>query len=108
MNKGIGKQKTFDEHRALADQLYASYARAKEVERLRLIVGDDGLTREEQRILQFGEVFERTFLHQGEQMRSLEESVQASWGCLSSLPTELLFKLPESVVKQKIRKAGRP
>jgi V/A-type H+-transporting ATPase subunit B len=108
MNKGIGRQKTFDEHRALADQLYASYARAKEVERLRLIVGDDGLTREERHFLEFGEVFEKTFLHQGEKARTLEESQQASWNCLSRLPTELLFKLPESVIRQKIRKAAGP
>jgi V/A-type H+-transporting ATPase subunit B len=108
MNKGIGRQKTFDEHRALADQLYASYARAKEVERLRLIVGDDGLTREERHFLEFGEVFEKTFLHQGEKARTLEESLQASWNCLSCLPTELLFKLPESVIRQKIRKAAGP
>lgn len=105
MNKGIGKEKTFDEHRALADQLYASYARAKEVERLRLIVGDDGLTQEERHVLEFGEIFEKNFLHQGEQMRTLQESLQASWKCLSSLPTELLFKLPESVIRQKIKRA---
>ncbi len=106
MNKGIGKNKTTEEHRALADQLYASYARAKEVERLRLIVGDDGLTNDERQFLKFGAVFEKNFLHQGEGSRNLEESLQASWQCLFTLPDELLFKLPPSVIRQKIRKAA--
>jgi len=34
MNKGIGKGRTVPEHRSMADQLYAAYARSKELERL--------------------------------------------------------------------------
>jgi len=95
MNKGIGRGKTFPEHRALADQLYASYARAREVERMRLIVGDDGLTDVEKLYLDFGRVFEATFLNQGVTRRNLDESGKCALKCLSSLPAEELYRLPE-------------
>ncbi|MGI6784409.1 MAG: V-type ATP synthase subunit B [Aminivibrio sp.] len=96
MNKGIGKGKTFPEHRSLADQLYASYARAREVERMRLIVGDDGLTDVERKYLEFGRIFETTFLNQGMGRRSLQQSEESSLNCLRILPSEELFRLPEN------------
>ena len=95
MNKGIGSGKTFPEHRPLADQLYASYARAREVERMRLIVGDDGLTDGEKKYLDFGRVFEREFLHQGMDRRTLKESEERALSCLETLPDDELFRLPE-------------
>ena len=101
MNKGIGRGKTFPEHRALADQLYASYARAREVERMRLIVGDDGLTSVERQYLRFGAAFEKTFLSQGSTRRTLAESERCAWKCLETLPRSELFKLPESYVVER-------
>ncbi len=105
MNKGIGRGKTFPEHRALADQMYASYARAREVERMRLIVGDDGLSPVERTYLEFGSLFEKRFLAQGQGRRSLAESEKAAWECLKILPREELFKLPEVYV---VENAGYP
>lgn len=99
MNKGIGKGKTFPQHRALADQLYASYAKAREVERMRLIVGDDGLTAVERKYLAFGSLFEKKFVGQGKSGRTLEESARSAWACLSVLPERELFKLPEAYVR---------
>ena len=105
MNKGIGRGKTFPEHRALADQMYASYARAREVERMRLIVGDDGLSPVERIYLEFGSLFEKRFLAQGQARRSLAESEKVAWECLKILPREELFKLPEVYV---VENAGYP
>jgi len=102
MNKGIGKGKTVEEHRSLADQLYASYARAKEVERLRLIVGEDGLTEEEKFFLRFGEIFEEKFLNQGDEYRDVKESMEIAWDCLSILPKEALYKLSEDIIVKKL------
>ena len=102
MNKGIGKGKTVEEHRSLADQLYASYARAKEVERLRLIVGEDGLTEEEKFFLRFGEMFEEKFLNQGDEYRDIKESMEIAWDCLSILPKEALYKLSEDIIVKKL------
>ncbi len=108
MNKGIGRGKTFPEHRALADQLYASYARAREVERMRLIVGDDGLTAVEKQYLGFAAAFEKTFLGQGGARRTLAESERSAWKCLETLPRSELFKLPESYVAENLGYSALP
>ncbi|MDD2378311.1 MAG: V-type ATP synthase subunit B [Aminobacterium colombiense] len=102
MNKGIGKGKTFDYHRALADQLYASYARALELSRLRLIVGDDGLTETEHLYIKFGENFERNFVNQRHIHRTIAESINVAWQCLSELPVRELYRLPEHYITEKL------
>ena len=106
MNKGIGKGKTFPGHRALADQLYASYARSREVERMRLIVGDEGLTPAERDYLKFGSLFERDYLSQGKEYRSISDSEKKAWECLQVLPRGELFKLPPSYITAKLGSQG--
>ncbi|GAB1426656.1 hypothetical protein MASR2M17_00820 [Aminivibrio sp.] len=106
MNKGIGKGKTFPQHRAMADQLYACYARAREVERMRLIVGDDGLTSLEKTYLTFGGMFEKNFLAQGKEgahPRRLGENRLE----MPLRPAGLgLFKLPENYVAENMGREG--
>ena len=53
MNAGIGAGKTREDHRGLADQLYACYARGREVRRLMSIVGESGLPPVDRRYLTF-------------------------------------------------------
>ena len=106
MNKGIGRKRTFESHRALADQLYASYAKAKELEKLRLIVGDDGLTDTEKDYLRFGDAFERKFVNQGDTRRSLAESERISWECFLELPRKELYRLPEHYISRFWRSEG--
>jgi len=100
MNKGIGKNLTFRNHRPLADQLYAAYARAVEIGKLRLIVGDEGLTEIEHRYLGFGERFESDFINQGNIHRNLMESEKIAWQCLSLLPESELYRLPSDYVAE--------
>jgi len=100
MSKGIGEGKTFSGHRQVADQLFASYARSREASRLRLIVGDEGLTETELHYLRFGSVFERVFLNQGDNALSIEESLSAGLKALSVLPDEELFRIPADLVEE--------
>lgn len=100
MNKGIGRGKTFPEHRALADQLYASYAKGKDLERLKLIVGEEGLSPVEQNYLSFAKIFEERFVHQGQEDRPLESSMRIGMECLSLLPRDELYRLPEEYLQR--------
>jgi V/A-type H+-transporting ATPase subunit B len=100
MNKGIGRGKTFPEHRALADQLYASYAKGKELERLKLIVGEEGLSPVEQNYLSFAKRFEERFVHQGQEDRPLDSSMRIGMECLSLLPRDELYRLPEEYLQR--------
>lgn len=100
MNKGIGEGKTFAGHRQVADQLFASYARSREASRLRLIVGDEGLTETELHYLRFGAAFERVFLNQGNNALSIGESLSAGLKALSVLPDEELFRIPADLIEE--------
>lgn len=102
MNKGIGKGRTVPEHRSLADQLFSSYARATELNRLRLIVGDDGLNEVEHAYIRFGQIFENEFVNQGGSGRDLQETVRTAWNSLAALPRAELYRLPESLILERL------
>ncbi len=90
MNAGVGVGKTREDHRCLADQLYACYARGREVRRLMSIVGENGLPQEDQRYLAFAARFESTYLDQGDTRRTLAETLDLGWRLLDPFPgTEL-------------------
>ena len=102
MNKGIGKGRTVPEHRSMADQLYAAYARSRELERLKLIVGEEGLSPLEHRYIRFGASFEKKFVNQGESRRNLASSLEEAWESLSGLPVSELYRLPEELVSSRL------
>ncbi|SMG09580.1 V-type ATP synthase subunit B [Dethiosulfovibrio salsuginis] len=103
MNKGIGRGKTFSYHRAMADQLYASYSKARELVKLRLIVGDEGLTDLEHKYIEFGRLFDDIFIDQGDSDISIESTFDRSWDALKVLPDQELFKLPSDLVSRRAR-----
>ena len=55
MKDGTGKGFTHDDHPALANQLYAAYARAMHVRVLASIMGSEGLSEHDQLFLEFGD-----------------------------------------------------
>ena len=90
MNAGIGAGRTREDHRGLADQLYACYARGSEVRRLVSILGEGGLPPEDRRSLAFAASFETELLSQGAARRTLEETLELGWRLLDPFPaTEL-------------------
>jgi len=98
MNLGIGAGKTREDHRALSDQLYASYARGIDVRRLRDIVGDDALSASDRTYLQFAEQFEERFVGQGRTDRALEETLSLGWELLRLLPRSELSRVDERTI----------
>lgn len=93
MNAGIGTDKTREDHRGLADQLYACYARGREIRRLMSIVGESGLPPEDRRYLTFAADFENTYLDQGASRRTLSETLELGWRLLAPLPAAELKRV---------------
>ena len=93
MNLGIGEGKTRGDHRGVADQLYAFYAQGRDLRRLEAIVGEEGLTESDKRLLKFAESFEQDFVNQGQEERSLKETLALSWRLLSLLPKDRLTRI---------------
>ena len=100
MDEGVGEGKTRDDHDKLSDQLYALYARGKELEKLTAIIGSEGLGDDEQRILNFTERFESEFIGQGNEPRSIQESLDLGWELLADVPRSELRRVKAEQIEQ--------
>jgi V/A-type H+-transporting ATPase subunit B len=91
MNLGIGKDRTREDHRGVADQLYAAYANGRDLRSLSAVVGEESLTEVDRKYLKFADAFEKRFIMQGQnEDRSIEQTLDLGWDLMSSLPeTEL-------------------
>jgi V/A-type H+-transporting ATPase subunit B len=95
MNLGIGEGKTREDHRAVANQLYAAYAQGRDLRRLVAIVGEEALSETDRRYLHFAEAFEERIVGQGTERRSIAESLGIAWELMAGLPTSELKRVRE-------------
>jgi V/A-type H+-transporting ATPase subunit B len=98
MNAGIGEGRTRAEHRAVADQLYALYARGRELRRLVTVIGESALSAADRRILAFAGDFETMLVGQGATRRSLDDSFAVAWRLLGQVPRDELIRIPAAVL----------
>lgn len=99
MNSGIGEGYTHADHPALANQLFASYARATRVRVLASVMGDESLPQVDRSFLDFGRRFEEQFVNQLGR-RTLEESMAIGWSLLRGLPVAELTRLKPQQVER--------
>jgi len=93
-DKGIGQGKTREDHADIFNQLYAAYARGKEVEELTVILGEAALTDMDKLYLKFAEKFENEYVSQGEyENRSIDQTLDLGWKLLSMFPREELKRI---------------
>jgi V/A-type H+/Na+-transporting ATPase subunit B len=93
-DKGIGKGKTREDHADIFNQLYAAYARGKEVEELAVILGEAALTDMDKLYLRFTEKFEEEYVSQDEyENRTIEQTLDLGWKLLSVFPREELKRI---------------
>lgn len=100
MNAGIGKGKTREDHRAVADQLYAALARGRELRRLVSIIGEAALSEHDRSYLAFAADFEQKLVNQGSSRRSIEETLQLAWTLLRELPEGDLKRIDPSLIER--------
>lgn len=101
MNQGIGSGRTREDHRNLADQLYATYAQGKDARSLAAIVGEEALSETDRKFLKIANDFERKFVNQGtDENRSIEQTLSIGWELLSELPESEMKRIkPEFISK---------
>ena len=96
MKDGIGPGMTREDHAHIASQLFAAYAKVKDVRALASVIGEEELTPLDHTYLKFGEAFEGEFLSQREdEDRSIEETLDLGWKVVSILPKEELHRITE-------------
>jgi V/A-type H+/Na+-transporting ATPase subunit B len=92
MGSGIGANRTRAEHREVADQLYALYARGREALTMSAVVGIDGLTDADRRAANFSQAFERELVSQTAR-RTIHETIDVGWHLLANLPRDELTRI---------------
>lgn len=101
MKDGIGEGMTRDDHPHLANQLFASYSHVKDVRNLASVIGEEELTTLDHQYLEFGNFFERQFVHQTyAQNRSIEQTLDLGWKALGELPSEELQRVTEEEISE--------
>lgn len=101
----VGGGKTRGDHGKVADQLFASYARGKEVKELAVVLGESSLNDADKAHLRFAEAYEKEFIQQGfYENRSLNESLDLGWKLLGMLPRNELKRVKKSLVEKHLGK----
>ena len=102
MKDGTGKGYTHEDHPALANQLYAAYARAMHVRVLASVMGSEGLSKTDRMFLEFGDRFEQELVQQ-DSVRSLEQSMDIGWQLLQHIPVLELTRLSDQQIERNIK-----
>ncbi len=98
-DKGIGKDKTREDHADTMNQLFSAYARGKDAKELSLILGDSALSEIDQKYAVFADEFEKQYVSQGfETNRTIEETLDLGWELLSLLPRQELKRVDPKLV----------
>ena len=100
-DKGIGPDKTREDHKNIMNQLFANYARGKEAKELMVVLGEAALTPMDRLYARFADAFEAEYINQGfYENRSIEETLDIGWKLLSMFPRSELKRIkPEMLDK---------
>jgi V/A-type H+/Na+-transporting ATPase subunit B len=106
MKDGIGEGRTRDDHAEVAAQLFAAYARVREIRNLALIIGESALSPTDRTYLAFGTAFEHEVLAQGMfESRTIEATLDRAWAALSRLPMDELQRVSYAQLTKHYRDA---
>jgi len=109
MNLGIGEGKTREDHRGVADQLYAAYAEGRDLRNLATVVGEEALSDIDKKFLKFSDNFEKQYIQQDKyENRDIIQSLDLGWELLSILPETELKRIKQVHIDKygkKFRKA---
>jgi len=101
MKDGIGEGYTRDDHSAVANQLFAAYAKVQDARSLASVIGEEELSQTDRQYMKFGVQFEKHFISQGfDEERSIEETLDLGWALLSLLPITELDRIDEEMLKK--------
>lgn len=108
MDRGIGKDRTREDHADVSNQLYAGYSEGNNLRDLVAIVGEDALSDRDRKYLEFADRFEQEFIKQGrDENRTIDQTLSIAWDLFSNLPESELKKIDESFVSTYYHKQSK-
>ncbi|MBU0672681.1 MAG: V-type ATP synthase subunit B [Candidatus Margulisbacteria bacterium] len=100
-DKAIGEGKTREDQPHVANQIFAAYARGREVRELLVVLGESSLSDVDRQYLKFAEQFENQFLSQGEnENRTIYDTLDLAWELLMILPREELKRIKDDMYEK--------
>ncbi|MCY6484665.1 V-type ATP synthase subunit B [Clostridium aestuarii] len=104
-DKGIGKEKTREDHADTMNQLFSAYAQGKQAKELAVILGESALSDTDKAYAKFAEAFEKEYVAQGfETNRSIEETLSLGWKLLKILPRTELKRIRDEYLEKYLDK----
>ena len=101
MKDGIGEGYTRADHSAVANQLFAAYAKVQDARSLASVIGEDELSASDRSYMRFGRLFEQHFLNQGfDENRSMDETLDLGWDLLCTLPRAELDRMDDKLLDE--------
>ena len=107
MKDGIGEGMTREDHKDVSSQLFACYAKVKEIRALASVIGEEELSELDKKYLDFGNDFEKKFLTQSnEDNRSIETTLDLAWEILKTLPESELYRINNKYIQKYMHNKG--
>ena len=105
MKDGIGEGMTREDHKDVSSQLFACYAKVKELRALAGVIGEEEMSDLDKQYLKFGEEFETKFLTQDQnENRSIEQTLVIGWQLLAGLPE--LYRIDNKYIEKYLHKGA--
>jgi len=100
-DKGIGRDKTRQDHSDVLNQIFACYAKGKEARELAIILGEAALSELDKLYLKFADAYEDRFVRQAEyESRSIAETLDLGWEMLRTIPRQELKRIRQEHLDQ--------
>src|SRR5690554_5341491 len=104
-DKGIGPDKTREDHADTMNQLFAAYARGKEAKDLAVILGEAALSDLDRKFAKFADEFEDRYVAQKDgENRSILETLETGWDLLTIIPKGELKRVRDEYIEKYLPK----
>lgn len=104
MGSGIGEGKTREDHKALKDQLYATYSQSLEIRQIVSVIGEESLSKTDKLYLKFAKEFEKQFINQGfNEKRTITQTLDLAWNLLKIVPVIELKKVNKKLIDKYLK-----
>lgn len=101
MKDGIGEGYTRADHSAVSNQLFAAYAKVQDARSLASVIGEEELSENDRKYMEFGRLFEEHFLKQDfDENRTMDETLDLGWDLLCSLPRNELDRIDDKLLDE--------
>jgi len=102
MKSGIGEGMTRVDHDSVSQQMYANYAIGNDTRAMKAVVGEEALSEDDHKYLEFADKFEAQFIaqdrYENRKIFGVEDNevgtLEIAWELLRIFPRPLLKKVP--------------